>query len=138
MQAPHEASLKRGSGSGEFCEIFKNAFLQNTSGRLLLKIAGLCSRVEIKVEVKLQRVTEFVFSQVTVFFFLKGGVREFPEAQMLPRKVDRNHLLYLKVHSQVWDKFLATEKPFKNDEKCFLFHLRSPFYSYFCLEFLVL
>ena len=30
----------------------------------------------------------------------------------------------LKVHSQVWDNFWKL-KPFKNNKKCFLFHLKS-------------
>ena len=34
----------------------------------------------------------------------------------------------LKAHSQVWDAFWLL-KLFKNDEKCFLFHLKTPFRS---------
>ena len=34
----------------------------------------------------------------------------------------------LKAHSQVWDNFRQL-KAFKNDEKCFLFHLKSLFRS---------
>ena len=35
---------------------------------------------------------------------------------------------YLEAHSQVWNIFCGP-KPFKNDEKCFLFHLKSCFRS---------
>ena len=34
----------------------------------------------------------------------------------------------LEAHSQVWDNSWQL-KPFKNDEKCFLFHLKSSFRS---------
>ena len=45
----------------------------------------------------------------------------------------------LKVHSKVWDNF-GNWKPFKKDEKCFLFHLKSYFRSQdnFCFDILVI
>ena len=39
--------------SGEFCEISKNSFLQNTSRRLLLKIRIIRERVEIKLIIQI-------------------------------------------------------------------------------------
>ena len=36
------------------------------------------------------------------------------------------HIYHLKAHNQVWDNF-GNWKPFKNDEKCFLFHLKNSF-----------
>ena len=47
------------------------------------------------------------------FFFLKNKILELRSSE------------FLKLYSQAWDNW----KPFKNDEKCFLFHLKSSFRS---------
>ena len=50
------------------------------------------------------------------------------------------HKVYLKAHSQVWENY-GCWKPFKNDEECFLFDLKSHFlsqYLNFCVDFLVM
>ena len=44
--------------------------------------------------------------------------------------LDKYLMLHLKAYSQVWDIFWQMNwKPFKNDEKDFLFHFKSSFRS---------
>ena len=98
--------------------------------RLLLKIIATWSSNTVIYYGRLQRRLKGAFS----------GLRQFLSTESLLKIMKKFFLFHLKVRLSPSKKvfyYLLQRKPFKNDEKCFLFHLKSSFHSQDILIFLL-